>query len=119
VGTYEARPGAGAGDYTNPSPDHRAGSYQGDGPMGTLTSEMFTIGGDDKEEVCEVLINSREFDSASLVLALLLFVVAASPKHHFNRQENHPRNPATTFTWQGKFPLLFNQRRRSRWLRVL
>lgn len=47
MGTYEARPGAGAGDYTNPSPDHRAGSFQGDGPTGTLTSEVFTIGEDD------------------------------------------------------------------------
>ena len=51
MGTYEARPGAGAGDYTNPSPDHRAGSHQGDGPMGTLTSEMFTIGGDEEDGV--------------------------------------------------------------------
>ncbi|CAM9102436.1 unnamed protein product [Scytosiphon promiscuus] len=50
VGTFEARPGAGAGDYTNPSLDHRAGSHQGDGPTGTLTSEVFTIGRDDDGE---------------------------------------------------------------------
>ncbi|CAM9175345.1 unnamed protein product [Ascophyllum nodosum] len=48
VGTYEARPGAGAADYTNPSPDYHPGSYQGDGPTGTLTSETFTIGGSNK-----------------------------------------------------------------------
>lgn len=51
VGTYEARPGAGAADYTNPSPDYTAGSHQGDGPTGTLTSETFTIGGDYGSEV--------------------------------------------------------------------
>lgn len=53
VGTFEARPGAGAGDYTNPSPDYRAGNHQGDGPTGTLTSEVFTIGGDDENEVLQ------------------------------------------------------------------
>lgn len=51
VGTYEARPGAGAEDYTNPSPDYTAGNRQGDGPTGTLTSETFTIGGDYEREV--------------------------------------------------------------------
>eukprot|EP00752_Nemacystus_decipiens_P003960 g3626.t1 len=54
VGTYEARPGAGAGDYTNPSPNYRAGSHQGDGPTGTLTSEVFTIGGDEEDEVSTI-----------------------------------------------------------------
>ncbi len=100
MGTYEARPGAGAGDYTNPSPDHRAGSYQGDGPMGTLTSEMFTIGGDEEEEVDEFPL---EFLSAALLLLFLLPVVVVGVvalmvvvvvggccclrKYHFNRQE--------------------------------
>ena len=51
MGTYEARPGAGAADYTNPSPDYHPGSYQGDGPTGTLTSETFTIGGSNKIQV--------------------------------------------------------------------
>lgn len=51
VGTYEARPGAGAEDYTNPSPDYTAGNHQGDGPTGTLTSETFTVGGDYGSEV--------------------------------------------------------------------
>lgn len=51
MGTYEARPGAGAEDYTNPSPDYTAGNRQGDGPIGTLTSETFTIGGDYGSEV--------------------------------------------------------------------
>ncbi|CAM9763265.1 unnamed protein product [Pylaiella littoralis] len=56
VGTYEARPGAGAGDYTNPSPDYRAGSHQGNGPTGTLTSEVFTIGGDEEYEVSTITL---------------------------------------------------------------
>lgn len=51
MGTYEAHPGAGATDYTNPSPDYAPGSHQGDGPTGTLTSEVFTIGGFDRSEV--------------------------------------------------------------------
>lgn len=46
VGTYEARPGAGADDYMNPSTEYPPGSHQGDTPMGTLTSEIFTLGGD-------------------------------------------------------------------------
>lgn len=51
MGTYEARPGAGGGDYTNPSPNYHVGSQQGDGPTGTLRSETFTIGGNDESEV--------------------------------------------------------------------
>lgn len=50
MGTYEARPGAGTADFTNPSPDYYPGSYQGDGPTGTLLSEKFTIGGFDWSE---------------------------------------------------------------------
>lgn len=51
MGTYEARPGAGAADYTNPSADYPPGNHQGDGPTGTLTSETFTIGGMDENQV--------------------------------------------------------------------
>lgn len=51
MGTYEARPGAGANDYTNPSSDYPQGSFRGDGPTGMLTSEAFTIGGLDGTEV--------------------------------------------------------------------
>ncbi|CAM9369602.1 unnamed protein product, partial [Choristocarpus tenellus] len=51
VGTYEARPGAGASDYTNPHPDYSPGSRQGDSPMGTLTSQTFTIGSTEISEV--------------------------------------------------------------------
>lgn len=87
MGTYEARPGAGAGDYTNPSPDHRAGSYQGDGPMGTLTSEMFTIGGDEEEEVngcslgfCCLVASIIATAAAAIIVIVDIVVVVLSPK---------------------------------------
>ncbi|CAM9590131.1 unnamed protein product, partial [Discosporangium mesarthrocarpum] len=49
LGTYEARPGAGPSDYLNPHPDYYPGSYQGDGPKGTLTSQTFTLGSPEEE----------------------------------------------------------------------
>ena len=46
VGTFEARPGAGAHTaYTRPHPDRPQGTSQGDGPVGTLTSQPFALGG--------------------------------------------------------------------------
>ena len=44
VGTYEKRPGSPV-DYSIPDPKYGQGSYAGDGPVGTLTSEVFIIYG--------------------------------------------------------------------------
>lgn len=46
IGTYEKRPGS-PGDYSIPDPNYGQGSYVGDGPVGTLTSEVFIIYGTD------------------------------------------------------------------------
>jgi hypothetical protein len=44
VGTYEARPGNSA-DYTLPNSNYLPGNIQGDGPTGTMISQVFTIRG--------------------------------------------------------------------------
>lgn len=44
IGTFEQRPGS-ATDYTVADPLYPAGSSQGDGPQGTLTSDVFIIYG--------------------------------------------------------------------------
>ena len=44
IGTYEMHPGD-PSDYRIPDPDFGQGSYQGDVPVGTLTSEVFIIYG--------------------------------------------------------------------------
>jgi hypothetical protein len=45
IGTYEMRPGS-ATDYTVADASHSQGGSQGDEPVGTLTSEVFMVGGD-------------------------------------------------------------------------
>ncbi|GMH92534.1 hypothetical protein TL16_g12375 [Triparma laevis f. inornata] len=47
VGTYKNRPGAGRDDYQNPKSGSNAGEYVGDGSMGTLTSDVFVVLGDE------------------------------------------------------------------------
>jgi hypothetical protein len=44
IGTYELRPGS-TTEYSLPHASYPQGSYQGDGPMGTLSSQLFTIKG--------------------------------------------------------------------------
>jgi len=44
IGTYEKHPGS-PDDYSIPDPNYPQGSYQGDVPVGTLTSEVFLIHG--------------------------------------------------------------------------
>lgn len=45
IGTYEQRPGNVDVDFLQPHPEFRAGTVQGNGPQGTLTSSAFVIRG--------------------------------------------------------------------------
>eukprot|EP00957_Ditylum_brightwellii_P188547 14353985-Ditylum_brightwellii.AAC.1 len=43
IGTYEHRPGSSIKDYQKPESDYTVGSFIGDEPIGTLTSDPFVI----------------------------------------------------------------------------
>lgn len=79
MGTYEARPGGGAGDYTNPSPAYPPGSEQGDEPTGTLTSEVFTIGDYIGDEVCSL----RSISTRSSLPFVALYFASFRRFHRF------------------------------------